>query len=52
VADVFDALSSDRPYRKAWPPEKVLSYIRDRSGIDFDPQVVETFFQIIDKYKQ
>jgi HD-GYP domain-containing protein (c-di-GMP phosphodiesterase class II) len=52
VVDVYDALSSDRPYRKAWPPERVLSYIREHSGIDFDPQVVETFLHIIDKYKR
>jgi response regulator RpfG family c-di-GMP phosphodiesterase len=46
VVDVYDALRSDRPYRKGWPKEKVLEYIRERSGTDFDPQVVETFLRI------
>ncbi len=41
VVDVYDALSSDRPYRKAWPREKILEYIKSLSGIHFDPQVVE-----------
>lgn len=40
VADVFDALYSDRPYRQGWPSEKVLDYIREEAGKAFDPQVV------------
>jgi putative nucleotidyltransferase with HDIG domain len=43
VADVYDALTSDRPYRKGWPPERALDYIREQSGTGFDPRVVETF---------
>lgn len=39
VADVFDALTSDRVYRKAWPAEQVLAYIRQYSGKRFDPTV-------------
>jgi len=39
VADVFDALTSDRVYRKAWPAEQVLAYIRQYSGKRFDPAV-------------
>ncbi|MBN1439184.1 MAG: PAS domain S-box protein [Anaerolineales bacterium] len=46
VADVFDALTSDRPYRPAWPEEKALDYIRDRSGQEFDPQVVKVFLEL------
>ncbi|MFC2005033.1 HD-GYP domain-containing protein [Chloroflexota bacterium] len=46
VVDVWDALTSDRPYRQAWPPEKALSYIRERSGIEFDPWVVEAFLRV------
>lgn len=45
VADVSDALTSDRPYRKAWSKEKTLEYIREESGKHFDPQVVEIFFK-------
>jgi HD-GYP domain-containing protein (c-di-GMP phosphodiesterase class II) len=47
VADVYDALTSDRPYRKAWSKEKVLSHIREGSGKHFDPEVVEVFMSII-----
>ena len=43
VVDVWDALMSDRPYRKAWSREKVLEYIRDQAGKSFDPKVVDTF---------
>ncbi|RMF84826.1 MAG: GAF domain-containing protein [Nitrospinota bacterium] len=43
VADVWDALRSDRPYRKAWSEEEACTYIRSLSGIHFDPQVVEIF---------
>ena len=39
VADVFDALTSDRVYRKAWPAEQVLAYIHQYSGKRFDPAV-------------
>jgi putative two-component system response regulator len=39
VADVFDALTSDRVYREAWPVEKVLDYIHQYAGQRFDPQI-------------
>ena len=45
VVDVWDALTSDRPYRKAWTEEKALEYIREQSGKHFDPQVVEAFLE-------
>jgi PAS domain S-box-containing protein len=51
VADVWDALSFDRPYRKAWPQEKVLEYIRSLSGTYFDPFAVELFFALQDESK-
>jgi putative two-component system response regulator len=41
VADVFDALISERPYKTAWPKERALDEIRSCSGSQFDPQVVE-----------
>ena len=50
IADVYDALTSDRPYRKGWPHEKTLDYIRQQSGSYFDPRVVETFLSIASKY--
>ena len=45
VVDVWDALTSDRPYRPAWSREKAMDYIREQSGKHFDPQVVELFMQ-------
>ncbi len=41
VVDVWDALTSDRPYRAAWPEEKVLDHIRSLVGTHFDPQVAK-----------
>lgn len=47
VVDVWDALLNDRPYRKAWPKEEVIEYIRRQSGTQFDPQVVDVFLKIL-----
>ncbi|HJS18173.1 MAG TPA: HD domain-containing phosphohydrolase [Anaerolineales bacterium] len=49
VADVWDALTSNRPYRPAWTREDALIYIRDQSGKHFDPQVVDFFFRVIEE---
>ncbi len=49
VVDVYDALSSDRPYRAAWPEQKVIEYLREQSGTHFDPQVVEAFLELVAK---
>jgi HD-GYP domain-containing protein (c-di-GMP phosphodiesterase class II) len=46
VVDVFDALTSDRPYRKAWTKEKSLQYILDEKGKFFDPRVVDVFMSM------
>ena len=46
VVDVWDALCSDRPYRKGWPLQKVLKHIRDGAGSHFDPDVVEAFLSM------
>ena len=48
VVDVYDALTSDRPYRKAWPEEDALALIKKDSGSHFDPEVVEVFFKEIE----
>ncbi|MEW6405220.1 MAG: HD domain-containing phosphohydrolase [Chloroflexota bacterium] len=45
VADVWDALTSNRPYRKAWPSTKVVEYIRENNRTRFDPRVVEVFLK-------
>ncbi|MCD4752914.1 MAG: GAF domain-containing protein [Anaerolineaceae bacterium] len=47
VVDVWDALQSDRPYRKAWPRKKTLTYIQEQSGKHFDPKVVVAFIKYL-----
>lgn len=47
VVDVWDALTSDRPYRKAWPFEKARDHIRQVRGQHFDPQVSDAFLYMI-----
>jgi len=46
VVDVWDALTSDRPYRPAWTHERTLDHIREQSGKHFDPAVVSAFLQM------
>ncbi len=46
IVDVYDALTSDRPYRKGWSREKTLEHIRELSGSHFDPQVVDAFLKM------
>lgn len=48
IVDVFDALTSDRPYRKAWSRSAALEYIREQSGKQFRPDVVTEFFRLLD----
>lgn len=43
IADVFDALSMERPYKKAWPLEKTLKLLNDEAGEHFDPHLVSLF---------
>jgi putative nucleotidyltransferase with HDIG domain len=47
VADVFDALIADRPYRAGLELQNVISYIKDRAGLQFDPTVVEAFLKVM-----
>ncbi len=47
VADVWDAVTSDRSYRQAWSHEQTIEYIRQNSGLHFDPDVVEVFLKNI-----
>jgi HD-GYP domain-containing protein (c-di-GMP phosphodiesterase class II) len=47
VVDVFDALLHRRPYKEPWPFTDTISYIRDRRGTQFDPEVVDALFDIV-----
>jgi putative two-component system response regulator len=46
VADVFDALTSRRPYKEPWSIERSLTYLREQSGRQFDPTVIQAFFKL------
>jgi len=50
VADVFDALGSDRIYKKAWQDEKIFQLFREEKGKQFDPMLVDIFFEHIDEF--
>ena len=47
VADVWDSITSDRPYRKGWSKKEALEYIKEQSGKYFDPEVVQEFLYLI-----
>ncbi len=47
VVDVWDALCSNRPYHRAWPPDQVREHIRIEAGSHFDPQVVDVFLSML-----
>jgi len=49
IIDVHDRMTSDRPYRKALPASEALSFLKDRAGTDFDPDLVANFFDIYDE---
>ena len=48
VADVFDAISSSRPYKEAFPIEKCLSILKEGRGTHFDPRPLDAFFARLD----
>jgi response regulator RpfG family c-di-GMP phosphodiesterase len=50
VADVFDALGSDRCYKKAWNNEEIFELFRKERGKHFDPNLVDLFFKHIDEF--
>ena len=47
VVDQWEALTSDRPYRRAWPRERVLAYLEENAGRIFDPRIVEVFLRSV-----
>ncbi len=52
IVDVYDALTSDRPYRMAWPKDKVIEHIQKLSGIHFEPRVVVEFLTMLNNEEQ
>lgn len=50
IADVFDALGSDRVYKKAWSDEKIFKLFKEERGQHFDPQLVDIFFKHLDEF--
>jgi PAS domain S-box-containing protein len=51
IVDVWDALRSDRPYRKELPREQVIEYLRENSGLLFDPDLVEVFLKFVETHQ-
>jgi len=50
IADVFDALGSDRVYKEAWPLEKILDFFKEQKGKHFDPELIDIFFDNLDEF--
>lgn len=50
VADVFDALTSARPYKPAWPLDRALAYLGEQRGRHFDPRLIDLFFDNLDAF--
>lgn len=51
VCDVYDALRTNRPYRDAWPSDKILAYVEERSGVEFDGQIAHAFTRMIREWE-
>jgi putative nucleotidyltransferase with HDIG domain len=51
VCDVYDALRTHRPYRDAWPADKILAYIEERSGVEFDGPIAHAFTRMITEWE-
>jgi PAS domain S-box-containing protein len=51
LVDVYDALTSDRPYRSAWSKEDTVQYIQSHSGRHFDPRLVPEFLDLVSRYQ-
>lgn len=49
IADVFDALGSDRVYKKAWEDERIFELFKEQKGKHFDPKLIDIFFENLDE---
>jgi putative two-component system response regulator len=47
IADVFDALTSERPYKGEWPVDQAVAYLREHAGAHFDPALTEKFIGVL-----
>ena len=52
VADAYDAMGSDRPYRKKLDKDKILKELKDQSDKQFDPEVVKALISILDRERK
>lgn len=52
ICDVFDALTSARPYKNAWPIHQVVDYFREQAGKQFDPTLIQAFEKLIDVFTE
>ena len=52
VCDVYDALRTHRPYREAWPSQKVLDYLQEKSGTEFDPDIAAAFIRMMNIWER
>jgi putative nucleotidyltransferase with HDIG domain len=51
VCDVYDALRTNRPYRAAWPSGKVLDYVEERAGAEFEPEIARRFVEMMGEWE-
>lgn len=51
ICDVYDALRTKRPYRDAWPAPKVMGYLQERAGSEFDPDLIRSFIEMMDRWE-
>ena len=51
VCDVYDALRTNRPYRAAWPSAKVLAYVEERAGGEFDAEIARSFLKMMQEWE-
>lgn len=51
VCDVYDALRTRRPYREAWPMRRVIQYLDERAGLEFDPEIVQPFIAMMRQWE-
>ena len=52
LADYYDALATARPYKRAFSKEESMTYVRNMSGIKFDPKVVAAFLKVVDRFHE